>query len=55
MPLVLNLETVQSAALRESDANYRDLEGAAFRHRIDRREDHLVGEISRHTEEHHRV
>ena len=41
--------------LREGDADYRDLEGAAFHHRIERREDHLVGEIARHTEEHQRV
>ena len=41
--------------LREGDADDRDLQGASFRHRIERREDHLVGEIARHTEEHQRV
>ncbi len=41
--------------LRESDADYRHLEGTSFRHRIECREDHLVGEIARHTEEHQRV
>ena len=41
--------------LREGDADDRDLQGASFRHRIECREDHLVGEIARHTEEHQRV
>jgi hypothetical protein len=38
--------------LWEGDANYRDLEVAAFRHRIECRKDHHVGEIAGHTEEH---
>ena len=41
--------------LREGDADDRGLQGTSFRHRIERREDHLVGEIARHTEEHQRV
>ena len=41
--------------LREGDADHRDLEGTSFRHRIERREDHLMGEIARHTKEHQRV
>jgi hypothetical protein len=41
--------------LRKGDPDYRDLEGTSFRHRIERREDHLVGEIARHTEEYQRV
>src|ERR1019366_8547655 len=41
--------------LREGDADYRDLQGASFSHRIESGKDHLVGEISRHTEEHQRV
>ena len=41
--------------LREGDTDYRDLQGAPFRHRIESGEDHLVGEIARHTEEHQRV
>ena len=48
------VQTLQTP-LREGDADYRDLEGASFRHRIERREDHLVGEIARHTEEHKRI
>ena len=36
----------------EGDADYRDLEGASFRHRIKCREDHLVGEIASDAEEH---
>src|ERR1022692_1718883 len=43
------------APLREGDADYRDLKGAALHHRIKRRKDHLVGEIARHPEEHQRV
>lgn len=38
--------------LRESDADYGDLEIATLRHRIECGEDHLVGEIARHSEEH---
>jgi hypothetical protein len=37
---------------REGDADYRDIEGASFRHYIECREDHLVSEIARHAEEH---
>ena len=48
------VQTLQTP-LREGDADYRDLEVASFHHRIERREDHLVGEIARHTEEHQRV
>jgi hypothetical protein len=40
---------------RESDANYRDSEAPSFHHCIERREDHLVGEVARHAEEHQRV
>ena len=46
---------MRQTPLRGGDADDRDLQGASFRHRIERREDHLVGEIARHTEEHQRV
>ena len=45
----------RQAPLREGDADHRDIEGTSFRHRIECREDHLVGEIACHTEEHQRV
>src|ERR1019366_2342106 len=48
------VQTGQSP-LRESDANYRDLKGAALHHRVKRRKNHLVGEIARHPEEYQRV
>ena len=47
-------QTLQTP-LRKGDSDYWDLEGTLFRHRIECREDHLVGEIARHTEEHERV
>jgi len=47
-------QTIQ-APLWEGNADYRNLEGVSFRHRVERREDHLVGKIARHTEEHQRV
>jgi len=34
----------------EGNANYRDLEGVVFHHRIKRGKDHLVGQIARHSE-----
>ena len=37
--------------LGEGNANYRDLEGVVFHHRIERREDHFVGQIARYTED----
>ena len=40
---------------REGHSDDRNLQIPSFRHRIERREDHLVGEIARHTEEHQRV
>ena len=46
---------MRQTPLREGDADDRDFQGASFRHRIERREDHLVGEIARHAEEHQRV
>ena len=49
------LVQTRQTPLREGDADHRDLEGSSFHHRIERREDHLVGEIARHTEEHQRV
>ena len=48
------LQTVQTP-LRERDADDRNFEVTTFHHRIERREDHLVGEITRHTEKHQRV
>jgi hypothetical protein len=54
-----SLETVCNAfvqlpqtPLRERDADDRNLEVTSFHHRIERREDHLVGQITRHSEEH---
>jgi hypothetical protein len=47
-------QTLQTP-LREGDSDYWDLGGTLFRHRIECREYHLVGEIARHTEEHERV
>ncbi len=41
--------------LRESDADHRNFESASLRHRIECREDHLVGQIARHTENHQRI
>ena len=40
---------------RRSDADDRDLERPSFRHRVERREDHLVREIARDAEEHQRA
>ena len=48
------MQTLQ-APLREGDDDYRSLEGASFRHRIQCREGHLVREVSRHTEKHQRI
>ena len=50
-PFVQALQT----PLREGDADDRNLERASFHHRIECREDHLVGEIAGHTEDHQRV
>ncbi len=50
-PLVQTLQT----PLREGDADDRNFERAALRHRIERREDHLVGQIARHAEDHQRI
>jgi hypothetical protein len=41
--------------LREGDANYRDRESASFCHGVERREDHLMGEVARHPEEYQRA
>ena len=38
--------------LRKGNADYRDLQRASFHHRIESREDHLVGEIACDTEDH---
>ncbi len=43
---------IRQTPLREGDADDRHLEGAPFRHRIECRQYHLVGEIAGHTEEH---
>ena len=43
------------APLRESDADDGNRERAAFYHRVERWENHLVGEVARHAEEHQRV
>ena len=41
--------------LREGNADYRDLQGTSFCHRIQCREDHFVGEIAHNTEEHQHI
>ena len=46
---------LRQTPLGEGDADDRDLEITSLHHGIERREDHLVGEIARHTEEHQRV
>ena len=43
---------LRQTPFRSGDADHRDVEDAALRHRVERREDHLVGEIPGHTEEH---
>ena len=45
----------RQSPFREGHADDRDLQVASFRHRIECREDHLVGKIACHTEEHQRV
>jgi hypothetical protein len=45
-------EKLLAAPFRRGDANHRDIEIAAFCHRIERGEDHFVGEIARHAEKH---
>ena len=42
---------IRQTPFRGGDADDWDVQGASFRQRIERREDHLVGEIARHTEE----
>jgi len=49
------LMQTRQTPFRESDANYRDFEVPSVHHCIERREDHLVGEVARHAEEHQRV
>ena len=46
---------IRQTPFRGGDADDRDVQCAAFRQRIERRDDHLVGEIARHTEQHQRV
>jgi hypothetical protein len=48
------MQTLQ-APLREGDADDWNLEIASFHHRIECREDHLMGEVSGDTEEQQRV
>ena len=52
-PYAIRHASVQTfqAPLREGDADDRNLEISSFHDRIDCREDHLMGEISRDTEE----
>src|SRR5580658_7107484 len=50
-PLVQALHT----QLREGDADYGNFERASLDHRIKCREDHLMGQVARHPEEHQRV
>src|SRR6185437_12919987 len=49
------LAQTRETPIWEGDTDYRDFQCISFHHRIERREDHLVGEIARHTEEHQRV
>jgi len=60
--LVRSLDAVRHAfaqtlktPLCEGDGDYRDLEDASLRHRIECGEDHLVGELACYTEKHQRV
>src|ERR1044071_2249060 len=46
---------LRQTPFRGGDADYRDVEDASLCHRVERREDHLMGEIPRHAEEHQRV
>ena len=46
---------MRQTPLRRSHSDDRDLQIASPGYRIEGREDHLVGEIARHTEEHQRV
>lgn len=46
---------LRETPFRGGDADDRDVENTSLRHRVERREAHLVGEIPRHTEEHQRV
>ena len=50
-PFVQVLQT----PLRQGDADDRNRQVASFRHRVECREDHLVGEIAGHPEDHQRV
>ena len=49
------LAQLSNAQLRGSDANNRNVEDTALRHRIERGEDLLVGKIARDAEQHQRV
>src|ERR1039458_2876646 len=49
------LVQTRQTPLGEGDADDRDFKVTSLHHGIECREDHLVGEIARHTEEHQRV
>ena len=46
---------LRQAPFRGGDAHHRHIEHAALGHRVERRKDHLVGEVAGHAEDHQRI